>query len=118
MSEITLGELLDRTLVVQLEAYDSQMVSSRTLALTISMEEEVIIGERSYTDRHFHVHLDVSKRFGFSEIDVINLTPKKTEGYIFFSWLEESLGKKFINSYCEKLYDDAIKEHGALVCDM
>lgn len=110
--EISVDSLIENSQYNVLEYYNSDKVRAYSVSIQIFLPEYRNIEHELLTNKHFHIHLDISKRWDTKAIDVINLTPKMTEAGSFLQWLKDNFGEMFLANYYKEIYRLIEEEHG------
>lgn len=112
MEDISVDSLIENSTYSVLDYYRSDKVRAYSVGIQVFLPEYRSIEHELLTNKHFHIHLDISKRWDERSIDVINLTPKLTEAGGFIQWLEDNFGKRFLAGYYKEVFRRIDEEHG------
>lgn len=111
-AEISVDSLIENSTCTVLEYYNSDKVRAYSVGIQVYLPEYRNIEHDLLTNKTFHIHLDISKRWDARSIDVINLTPKMTEAGGFLMWLRDSFGDRFLAAYYKEIFRVIEEEHG------
>jgi hypothetical protein len=109
---ISVDSLIDHSTFSILEYYNSDKVRAYSVGIQVFLPEYADIEHELLTNKYFHIHLDISKRWDQRSLDIVNLTPKMTEAGGFLKWLEDSLGPMFMANYYKEVFRIIEEEHG------
>lgn len=108
---ISVDNLIEHSKFSILEYYNSDKVRAYSVGVQVYLPEYQDIEHELLTNKKFHIHLDISKRWDSRAIDVVNLTPKVTEAGGFLKWLEHNLGPQFMANYYKEVFRLIEEEH-------
>ncbi|MED1125402.1 hypothetical protein [Bacillus atrophaeus] len=111
-AEISIDNLIENSICNVLEYYKSDKVRAYSVGIQVHLPEYRNIEHDLLTNKTFHIHLDISKRWNSRSIDVVNLTPKMTEAGGFLMWLKDNFGNRFLAGYYKEIFRVIEEEHG------
>ena len=108
---ISIDNLIHNSTFSVWDYYNSDKVKAYSVGVKVFLPCYYDAEHHLLTNKYFNIHLDLSKRYGYEEIDAIDLTPRITEAGGFIKWLRETCGQRFVEQYYREIYHEIEKEH-------